>query len=160
MASSTSSVTVAPSRDNGAPGPSGDQAVPSQAQSPSVPMSAETTDPQPVTSVPTTTAAAPTADHPVAGTPFPGEGLTAQQASDLQNAVNDGHQPWRLDELQVAKSFVQARFGWADAQARTGPVAAFVIVTGPDGSQVAVHCVQPVTQGSHGIWVVESGTWN
>jgi hypothetical protein len=32
--------------------------------------------------------------------------------------VDDGHQPWRLDALQVAVSFADARFGWTDADSR------------------------------------------
>ncbi|MFI1912584.1 acyl transferase [Nocardia sp. NPDC020380] len=96
---------------------------------------------------------------PSSGTTFSGEGLTPQQATDLQTAVNSGHQPWRLDQVQVAKSFVQARFGWTSVQTSMGaPMVVFV--TNSDGAKVSLHLTQPATQGDHGIWVVDSGVWD
>ncbi|MBU3067732.1 hypothetical protein KO481_40215 [Nocardia sp. NEAU-G5] len=62
--------------------------------------------------------------RPAPGTTFAGEGLTAEQSTGLQNSVNGGRQPWRLDRVQVAKSFVQGRFGWISVQTS--------IVTGGD----------------------------
>ncbi|MFE3225891.1 acyl transferase [Nocardia sp. NPDC059228] len=97
--------------------------------------------------------------EPRAGKTFPGEGLTAQQARDLQQGVDSGHQPWRLDRVQVAKAFVQQRFGWATVQAAAdGPTS--VVVTNQDGSKLTLQVGQPVTQGSGGIWVVDSGAWD
>ncbi|MFE3257301.1 acyl transferase [Nocardia sp. NPDC059091] len=97
--------------------------------------------------------------EPQAGKTFPGEGLTAQQARDLQQGVDSGHQPWRLDRVQVAKAFVQQRFGWATVQAAAdGPTS--VVVTNQDGSKLTLQVGQPVTQGSRGIWVVDSGAWD
>ncbi|WP_225729996.1 MULTISPECIES: acyl transferase [unclassified Nocardia] len=97
--------------------------------------------------------------HPSSGTSFPGEGLTPQQAADLQKSVDSGHQPWRLDRVAVAKAFVQGRFGWFDVQTSTGaPVVVFV--TNRDGSRVALHLIQPATHGDHGIWEVDSGVWS
>ncbi|MFJ4655518.1 acyl transferase [Nocardia sp. NPDC088792] len=96
---------------------------------------------------------------PAPGTTFSGEALTPQQATGLQTAVDSGHQPWRLDQVQVAKSFVQARFGWTNVQTSMGaPMVVFV--TSSDGAKVSLHLTQPATQGDHGIWVVDSGVWD
>ncbi|WP_405164627.1 acyl transferase [Nocardia sp. NBC_01499] len=129
------------------------------------PVSSASAPTQPSTSAPGTTAAPVTSTqpaantHPPSGTTFTGEGLTTQQASDLQQAVDNGHQPWRLDRVQVAKTFAQQRFGWSDVQAETGaPVVVFI--TNHDGSKVALHLAQPATRGDHGIWVVDSGVWS
>ncbi len=152
--SGTTSAAAGPPDTSGTPAPSHDE-TPSQAQI----TSSQTAAPQPFTSVPATSAQQPTANHPASGTPFPGEGLTAQQATDLQGSVDGGHQPWRLDRVQVAKSFVQGRFGWTSVRTSTGaPMVVFV--TDQDGSRVALHLAQPATQGDHGIWIVDSGVWS
>ncbi|MFI7000441.1 acyl transferase [Nocardia sp. NPDC050175] len=113
---------------------------------------------QPSTSAPGPSRQSASNTHPPSGTTFAGEGLTAQQSSDLQQAVDNGHQPWRLDRVQVAKVFAQQRFGWSDSQAETG-APTVVFLTGPDGSRIALHLTQPATRGDQGIWVVDSGVW-
>jgi hypothetical protein len=40
-----------------------------------------------------------------------GHRVLGTRARRLQEAVDAGHQPWWLDALQVAVSFVGARFG-------------------------------------------------
>lgn len=157
--SGTTPVAVAPSGTSGAPATSGDQVAPSQPQAQSPINPSETAAPQPITSVPADTAQQPPANHPAPGTTFAGEGLTIQQATDLQKSVDGGHQPWRLDRVQVAKSFVQGRFGWTSVQTSTD-APTVVVVTNQDGSKVALNLAQPATQGDHGIWVVETGVWS
>lgn len=112
-----------------------------------------------ITPVQTTPPTRTTASYPAQGTAFGGEGITGQAATDLQKAVDAGHQPWRLDRVQVAKAFVQQRFGWSNASAETGaPMVVFV--SNGNGGRVALHLVQPATAGDHGIWVVDSGVWS
>ncbi|MFE3195000.1 hypothetical protein ACFXHA_38755 [Nocardia sp. NPDC059240] len=97
--------------------------------------------------------------NPPAGTTFTGEGLTDAQAQTEQQAVDGGHQPWRLDTVMVAKAFVQGRFGWTNVQTSTGaPMVVFV--TNQDGSKVTLHLIQPATKGDKGIWEVDSGVWD
>ncbi|MBU3063013.1 hypothetical protein KO481_15955 [Nocardia sp. NEAU-G5] len=158
-ASTTSSTAVTssdtPSGPNASPAPETSPGPPSQDQA----IPSDSVAPQPITSVPATTSQQPVTGRPAPGTTFTGEGLTAAQAADLQTAVNGGHQPWRLDRVQVAKSFVQNRFGWTSVQTSTGaPMVVFV--TNQDGGKVALHLVQPATQGDHGIWMVDSGVWS
>ncbi|WP_297620041.1 hypothetical protein [Nocardia sp.] len=100
-----------------------------------------------------------TAQTPTTGTTFSGEGLSAQQSTALQDAVNSGHQPWRTDPVQVAESFMLGTFGWTGVQASAGNPAA-VVVTDHSGHQVTLHLSQPATHGKGGIWVVDSGVWN
>ncbi|MGW4246508.1 hypothetical protein [Nocardia sp. NPDC004722] len=108
----------------------------------------------PVTPVPSTPQA-----NPPSGTTFAGEGLTDAQANAEQQAVDSGHQPWRLDTVMVAKAFVQGRFGWTTVQTSTGaPMVVFV--TNSDGSKVTLHLIQPATKGDKGIWEVDSGVWD
>ncbi|MEC3920243.1 hypothetical protein [Nocardia sp. CDC160] len=157
---STDPIAVTSSGPDGGPNPPWQPDVTAVPTSSDQTIPTETTDPQPITSAPPTSTPAPTLSRPVAGTPFPGEGLTAQQSSDLQKSVDGGHQAWRLDEIQVAKTFAMQRFGWTNVQANTGPFADIIVITNQDNGKVALHCSQPVTIGSRGIWVVDSGTWN
>ncbi|WP_227979805.1 acyl transferase [Nocardia spumae] len=87
---------------------------------------------------------------------FPGEGISGGAADKLQQSVDAGHQPWRLDEDSVVRSFVSGRFGWSQATITYGrhDVA---FVTGPDGRRVALRLAQPARRDNGGIWVVESG---
>ncbi len=94
-----------------------------------------------------------------AGTPFDGEHVSGPAAERLQQAVDAGRQPWRLDEDAVARAFVSARFGWSQATV-TGNSESVRVATGPDGRGVTLALVQPARVGDGGIWVVESGHWN
>lgn len=97
-------------------------------------------------------------DHPPAGTAFPGEGISGDAAEQLQQSVDAGHQPWRLDEDAVARAFVSGRFGWSQpAITHGGPYLA--IATGPDGQRVSLQLSQPARKNNGGVWVVESGIW-
>ncbi len=120
------------------------------------PTSPQSPPPQPTTSASTQPSST---SYPPSGTPFGGEGLGAQQITDLQKAVDGGHQPWRLDRIQVAKTFVQSRFGWTSVQT-SGGAPTIVFVTNSDGGKVALNLSQPATQGAHGIWIVQSGMWS
>ncbi|WP_409332757.1 hypothetical protein [Trujillonella humicola] len=95
---------------------------------------------------------------PPPGTEIPGESLTAEQVADLQEEVDEGHQPWRTDVGAVAASFVAAQLGWDDASvALADPHTAEV--TSADGRIVVLQLRQPAREGEGGIWVVTSGVW-
>jgi hypothetical protein len=109
-----------------------------------------------VNAAPTTTPSDGVASSP-ATSDLAGEDLTADQAAQLQQAVDAGHQPWRLDEIAVAQAFVADRLGWADVDARlTGPQTVEV-ANRADGATVTLQLQQPVREGPDGIWVVASG---
>src|SRR4051812_12758452 len=86
-----------------------------------------------------------------------GEDLTADQAAQLQEGVDAGHQPWRLDESAVAEAFVADRLGWTDVDARLTDPHTVEVTNRPNGARVALQLQQPVRQGPDGIWVVASG---
>ncbi|MFF0453523.1 acyl transferase [Nocardia africana] len=97
-------------------------------------------------------------DHPPAGTAFPGEGIGGDAAEQLQQSVDAGHQPWRLDEDAVARAFVSGRFGWSQPTiTHDGPYLA--VATGPNGQRVSLQLSQPARKNNGGVWVVESGLW-
>ena len=90
--------------------------------------------------------------------PFPGiyEIRTWEQAYAMQDAVDDGHQPWRLSPAGVARSYAEAVLLPGPAQAsvrRTNPHT--VAVRDPNGTLIAtVDLAQPVKRGFGGIWVI------
>jgi hypothetical protein len=48
-------------------------------------------------------------DVPPPGTTFTGEPITAEHPADLQEEVDEGHEPWRLDQSRVASVFASNR---------------------------------------------------
>jgi Immunoglobulin-like domain of bacterial spore germination len=93
-----------------------------------------------------------------AAPPFPGiwEIRTWKAAFAMQDAVDNGHQPWRLSVLGVARAYAEAVLLPGPDQAtvrRTNPHT--VAVRAPSGKLVAtVQLAQPVEQGPDGIWVI------
>ena len=116
------------------------------------PTTAATTSTVNATATPTPSAGVPTASPGLAG-----EGLTADQAAQLQQDVDAGHQPWRLDEVAVAQAFVAARLGWTDVDAHLTDPQTVEVANRPDGATVTLLLQQPVREGPGGIWVVASG---
>ncbi|WP_416061949.1 acyl transferase [Rhodococcus indonesiensis] len=88
---------------------------------------------------------------------FPGENLTPEEAGELQRAVDEGSQPWRLDPSLVAQAFVADRFGWSDTEARMADPHTVEVTDRADGSIVVLQLRQPVREGADGIWVVTDG---
>ena len=89
---------------------------------------------------------------------FPGiwEIRTWKSAYAVQDAVDNGHQPWRLSVLGVASAYAEAVLLPGPEQAtvrRTSPHT--VAVRDPSGTLLAtVALAQPVKQGPGGIWVI------
>ena len=135
-----------------APGPAPTTGVPASSPAPVTATSAEST-PVPDTS-PT---AASEETTPPGETSFPGEDLTPAEAGELQRAVDEGSQPWRLDPSLVAQAFVADRFGWSDTEARTADPHTVEVTDRMDGSIVVLQLRQPVREGADGIWVVTDG---
>ncbi|MFF3575248.1 hypothetical protein ACFYXQ_46720 [Nocardia jiangxiensis] len=154
MGTTTAPEATAPSQP-GTPEAGNDESDVPPAVSPT-----ETVGVQPSPAAPGTPSSPHPNGHPAAGTPFPGEGMTLQQVKNLQQTVDGGHQPWRLDRVAVAKSFVQGRFGWSNVQTSTDSAPNVIYLTNSDGARVFVHLIQPATQGARGIWTVDSGAWS
>jgi hypothetical protein len=86
----------------------------------------------------------------------------------LQQQVDQGHQPWRLDPLQVAMAEGQ-EYGFNPAagdkfalirQVDVGPGSgtgeAYVKVTRPDGSTYEIELIQPNGPGKSSIWTINA----
>jgi hypothetical protein len=88
--------------------------------------------------------------------PFPGiwDVRTWKQAREVQQAVDDGHQPWRLDPAAVVAGYARGALGISKPAVRRGGET-ILAVASPDGEIVGhVKVTQPVRQGPRGIWVV------
>ena len=94
-----------------------------------------------------------------AGTPIAGESIDAHQAADLQQEVDNGHQPWRTDVAGVADAFVRGHLGWDDADVALVDPHTAEVTHPADGRMVSLQLRQPVREGAGGIWVVVSGVW-
>ena len=119
--------------------------------------------PSDTTSTTTTVGAAATSPPSADATPstapsdLAGEDLTADQAAQLQQDVDAGHQPWRLDEIAVAEAFVAGQLGWTDVDSRLTDPQTVEVTNQPDGAVVTLRLQQPVREGSDGVWVVAAG---
>jgi hypothetical protein len=81
---------------------------------------------------------------------------TAEEASNTQDQVDQGHSPWMLDPAAVASFYASAVLGWTDAdvfQAQPDPVT-FWVTDPATGTMAELVLDQPVRQGEGGIWAV------
>ncbi|HSP36568.1 MAG TPA: hypothetical protein VLR26_02315 [Frankiaceae bacterium] len=83
-----------------------------------------------------------------------GIGVTFAQAQTLQQAVDAGHQPWRLDPVVVARAFAVDDLGWSRREVRQGDPHTVEVTNSGTGEIVSLQLGQPVREGSTGIWVV------
>ncbi len=104
---------------------------------------------------------APATGNPTApaGTPILGESIDGHQAADLQQEVDNGHQPWRMDVAGVADAFVRGQLGWDDADVALADPHTAEVTHPADGRMVSLQLRQPVREGAGGIWMVVSGVW-
>jgi hypothetical protein len=98
-------------------------------------------------------------DVPAPGTTFTGENISGGHAADLQEEVDEGHQPWRLDQSAVATAFASNRFGWTDVEIAVDDPHTLQVTDTATQHLVSLQMRQPVREGDTGIWVVDSGVW-
>ena len=98
-------------------------------------------------------------DVPPPGTAITGENISAEHAADLQAEVDEGHEPWRLDQSSVARVFANNRFGWTDVQIALDDPHTVQVSETSTQHLVSLQMRQPVREGETGIWVVDSGVW-
>ncbi|MGY1782217.1 hypothetical protein [Geodermatophilus sp. SYSU D01036] len=96
---------------------------------------------------------------PAPGTALPGEDLTTEQAAELQEQVDGGHQPWRTDVAAVAAAFAASELGWDDAEVALADPHTAEVTDPASGRVVTLQLRQPAREGEGGIWVVVSGVW-
>jgi hypothetical protein len=79
---------------------------------------------------------------------------TLQQARDIQDGADAGHQPWLLSPERVAVSYAASELGlYQPVARRVGPGTYQVGATGSEWAAV-LRLAQPVRHGPGGIWVV------
>ena len=98
-------------------------------------------------------------DVPPPGTTFTGENISVEHAADLQEEVDQGHEPWRLDQSSVAAMFASERFGWTDVEIALDDPHTVQVTEKASGHLVSLQMRQPGREGQTGIWVVDSGVW-
>jgi hypothetical protein len=77
-----------------------------------------------------------------------------EQARELQDRADGGHQSWLLSPELVATSYGASELGlYQPVARRVGPNAYDVGATGSEWA-VKLYLAQPVRQGAGGIWVV------
>jgi hypothetical protein len=80
---------------------------------------------------------------------------TAEQAAEMQAAVDEGHQPWRLNPESVALAYAGAELGWSDARIDVVfPSSTYRLTDPASGAQAVLTLAQPARQGDSGIWAV------
>ena len=94
---------------------------------------------------------------PTAPSGLAGEDLTADQTAQLQQEVDAGHQPWRLDQIAVAEAFVADRLGWTEVESRLTDPQTVEVTNQADGAMVTLQLQQPARAGADGVWVVVAG---
>ena len=101
----------------------------------------------------------PAGDVPTPGTTITGENISAEHAADLQEEVDAGHEPWRLDQSSVATAFVSDRLGWTDVEIALDDPHTVQVTETASQHLVSLQMRQPAREGETGIWVVDSGVW-
>ncbi|MFD4248411.1 hypothetical protein [Amycolatopsis thermoflava] len=150
-------LTACGGNDNPPPAPQTSSAQPAGPTSASGPGPATTT--RKTTTAPQTPQTTKTAQTPAPGTTIAGEGMSAADAAALQQSVDQGHQPWRLDVAAVAEAFVRSRLGWSGADVALADPHTAEVTNTADGRIVSLQLRQPARAGDGGIWVVDSGVW-
>ncbi len=95
--------------------------------------------------------------------------LDLDKMREIQEDVDQGHQPWYLDPLQTAQQ-TGTKFGFdprrdnfvlADAEnAKAEYSSTAKVVAVHDGEEYIIQLVQPIKTGPEGIWVINSVTLN
>ena len=101
-------------------------------------------------------AAAPPAPSP----PFPGiwDVHTWEQAQELQDAVENGHQPWRCGPDQLVAMYAEQVLGTAELVIHRVDASAFTVTRPGDGVVVTISVTQPFKGKPCGIWVITGVT--
>jgi hypothetical protein len=95
-----------------------------------------------------------------AATPFPGiwDIRTWQQARQLQDAVDNGHQPWRCGPDRLVTLYAQQVLHVAQPVVRRVDAVTFSVTRPGQGLIATVTVAQPIRQGNCGIWVITKVT--
>jgi hypothetical protein len=128
------------------------------------PAAFPTTRPLTAASTPTSSQPSPRSPDPTArstpsrdpATPFPGiwDVRTWQQARALQDAVDNGHQPWRCGPDTLVSLYAQQVLHVAQPVVHRIDAVTFSVTRPGQGLIATVTVTQPIRQGTCGIWVI------
>jgi hypothetical protein len=79
---------------------------------------------------------------------------TLEQARDLQDGADAGHQPWLLSPELVSTAYATAEYGIDDPVARKVGPAAYDVGARNSEWVATLHLAQPIRQGAGGVWVI------
>lgn len=80
--------------------------------------------------------------------------LTAEEAANSQEQVDQGHSPWMAEPTAVAGFYASAVLGWADAGVEPVRPGAYWLTDPASGARAEVVLDQPARPGDGGIWAV------
>lgn len=100
------------------------------------------------------------AHAPAPSPPFPGiwDVHTWAQARELQDAVEQGHQPWRCGPDQLVTLYAQQVLHLTQPVVRRVDASTFTVATPGRGVVATISVTQPFTGRTCGIWVITSVT--
>jgi hypothetical protein len=79
---------------------------------------------------------------------------TLEQARELQDDADAGHQPWLLSPELVSTAYATAEYGIGDPVARKVGPAAYDVGARNSEWVATLHLAQPVRHGPGGVWVI------
>jgi hypothetical protein len=100
------------------------------------------------------------AHSPAPSPPFPGiwDIRTWEQAREIQEAVDNGHQPWRCNPETLVALYAQQVLHVAQPIVRRVDASTFKVTTPGQGVIATVNVTQPFKQRTCAIWVITTVT--
>ena len=98
------------------------------------------------------------AHAPAPSSPVPGiwDVRTWEDARELQDAVEHGHQPWRCAPDRLVTLYAEQVLHLAQPVVRRGDASAFTVTRPGQGVVATISVTQPFTGRACGIWVITS----
>lgn len=80
--------------------------------------------------------------------------LTAEEAANTQEQVDQGHSPWMVEPAAVAEFYAGAVLGWQEAGVEPVRPGVYWVTDPVSGARAEVELGQPARPGEGGIWAV------
>lgn len=80
--------------------------------------------------------------------------VTAEEAANTQEQVDQGHSPWLVEPTAVASFYAGAELGWADAPVEAVRPGTYWVTDPATGARAELDLAQPARPGEGGIWAV------
>jgi hypothetical protein len=80
--------------------------------------------------------------------------ITAEEAANTQEQVDQGHSPWMVEPTAVAEFYAGAVLGWQEAGVEPVRPGVYWVTDPVSGARAEVELGQPARSGEGGIWAV------